>query len=76
MGIVTSFIADQAGNKVLGKLKDSFKDNVIELWSRRKADIFFEDFFTEISKKSSTQKPESLDSIINTIIEDLSLIHI
>ena len=65
----TSFLAGHVGSKLLDKLGSSFRTQVVERWSRRRAEAFFDQFCSEVAR-SHEAASDGLDAALTKIIED------
>jgi hypothetical protein len=66
----TSFLAGHLGSKVLDRLGSTFRTHVIERWSRRRAEVFFDQFCAEVAQSKQVSKPDTIESALTKIIED------
>jgi hypothetical protein len=67
---VSSFLVGHAAGKLLDKFGSSFRAQVIERWSRRRALEFFDQFCKEVSGQCDGATPRELDEALTKIVED------
>ena len=65
-----SFFAGHIAGKALDYLTSRFRTHVIERWSRKRAEQFFEEFCHEVEAEITGAKSESLDELLTKILED------
>ncbi len=70
MDPASSFLVGHVSGKLLDKLGASFRTHVVERWSRRRAEAFFDEFCRELSRQKETVDPDHLDRAFTNILED------
>lgn len=69
MDPVSSLLVGHAAGKVLDRLGSSVR-TLIERWSRRRAEEFFDQFCKEVSRQCNAATPRELDETLTKIVED------
>lgn len=70
MDPVSSLISGHVAGKLLDYVGSKFKTNVIERWTKRRAQRFFDEFCREVEIELGGTKSAKLDDILSHILED------
>jgi hypothetical protein len=69
MDPIPSLLVGHAAGKLLDKFGSSFRAHVIDRWSRRRAEEFFNQFCSEVLRQEDAP-PDELDKALTRILED------
>jgi hypothetical protein len=67
---ITSLLTGHIAGKVIDFVGSNFKSSVIERWSKRRAESFFDEFCREIEIELAGRRSEELDEMLNHILTD------
>lgn len=70
MDPISTLMVGHATGKFLDKLGSSFRTHVIDRWTRRRAEEFFEQFCKEVSSQNGAPTPSELDEELTKLLED------
>jgi hypothetical protein len=70
MDPASSFLAGHAAGKLMDKLGATFRTHVIDRWSRRRAEAFFEQLCRELAATPEGSAPEDLEARLTRLVED------
>jgi len=70
MDPVTSLAAGHAAGKLIDRVATSFRVNVIERWSKRRARHFFEQFCHEVEIELAGGRSDELESLLEKMLKD------
>lgn len=70
MDPVTSLVSGHIAGKLIDRVADSFRVNVIERWSRRRASHFFQQFCFEVQRELGGERSEELEPLLDKLLED------
>ncbi len=70
MKIIATFLSDYGAGKATDLLLESFKKNVIERWSKWRAEKFLKTFYSEISLLLNSTDTEKLNSTLDLILQN------
>lgn len=70
MKIITSFLSDYGAGKATDIILESFKKNVIERWSKWRAEKFLETFYKEFSLLLNSPDTKKLNSTLDSILQN------
>jgi hypothetical protein len=70
MDPVTSLVAGHAAGKLIDRVAASFRVNVIERWSRRRAQHFFGQFCLEVEHELAGEHSAELEPLLDKMLED------
>ncbi len=70
MDPISSLISGHVAGKLLDSVSAKFKTNVIERWTKRRAQGFFDEFCREVEIKLTGNESGKLDEILSHILED------
>ena len=70
MDPVTSLATGHAAGKLIDRVTASFRVNVIERWSKRRAQHFFDEFCREVELEAAGERSEKLEPLLDQMLED------
>ena len=70
MDPISSFISGHLAGKVLDYVGSKFKTNVVERWTKHRAQSFFNEFCREVEIELAGTESMKLDDILSHILED------
>lgn len=70
MDPVTSLATGHAAGKLIDLVADTFRVNVIERWSKRRAQQFFEHFCHEVEIELAGGRSEELEHLLDKMLQD------
>jgi len=70
MMIISALLLDYTKGKIYDGLKKSFKNNVIDRWSRWRSEKFLKTFYQEIFQLINLDNPQELNSYLDKIFQD------
>lgn len=70
MDPISSLLSGHVAGKMMDYLQSKFKTHVIERWTKRRAERFFEEFCREVEFELAGRKSDKLDQLLNKILED------
>lgn len=70
MDPVSSLLIGHAAGKLLDAVGVGFRTNVIERWSRHRAEQFFRTFCEEVARRDQPESEQDLHQSLNQILED------
>ena len=70
MDPITSLVTGHASGKLIDRISTAFRTNVIERWTRRRANQFFDQFCREVELEMSGHRSDELDHLFEQMLED------
>lgn len=70
MDPVSSLVTGHAAGKLIDKVSSSFRTNVIERWTKRRANVFFEQFCREVELETDGVESDRLEDLLSDMLED------
>ena len=70
MDPISSLISGHVAGKLMDYIQSKFKTHVIERWTKRRAERFFEEFCREVQFELAGKRSDKLDQVLNKILED------
>lgn len=69
---VTSFLVGHVASKCIDTITETFRTQVVERWSKRRARQFFESFCEQVQLELEGARSLTLDTILDQLLEDES----
>lgn len=66
----SSLLTGHIAGKMMDYIQSKFRTHVIERWTKRRAEGFFEEFCREVEFELAGKKSDKLDELLNKILED------
>ncbi|MFZ1934475.1 MAG: hypothetical protein WCB27_21320 [Thermoguttaceae bacterium] len=70
MDPVSSLVAGHVSGKLMDYIVSQFRSRVVERWSKRRAEQFFDEFCREVNVELSGGSSSKLDDLLSNILED------
>ena len=70
MDPVSSLVTGHAAGKLIDKVSSSFRTNVIERWTKRRANVFFEQFCREVELETDGVESDRLEDLLSDMLEN------
>jgi hypothetical protein len=67
---VTSLLTGHLAGKLVDRVSRSFRTNVIERWSKRRANNFFQQFCREVEIELAGGRSEELETLLDKMLQD------
>lgn len=67
---ITSLVAGHLAGKMIDRFTESFRENVIERWSKHRARCFFQQLCNEVEMELAGGHSENLEPLLNNMLED------